>query len=134
MPPRRPGRPQPEAPEDLEDVAERCDYVGSEEHKDQRWWQGMPWPRNHPRDVATICSLVTERDRDQATEWIREAIKNGQFGRKDWRNGFPRRVWHRDRHGQYWYGMLTNQGAGPNPRGQYKGWPIGEDEKVEIFG
>ena len=78
--------------------------------------------------------MVTTRERDIATGWVRTAISSGQFDRADWRNGFPRRIWYRDGDGKFWYGFLTNQGDGPSPRGQYKGWPIEEDEWREIFG
>lgn len=124
---------QPPDVDELTSLAGRCEYIGSQEHKDQRSWLGIPRPRRRPRDVATICPLVTGRDRVRATEWVRNAITNGHFNREDWHNGFPRRIWYRDKDGQIWYGFLTNQGAGPNPKGQYKGWPIEEDEWREIF-
>ena len=132
---RRPSRRQVvEIPDNLAALAERCEYVGSEEHKDQRSWLGLPRPRRRPRNVATICPLVTEKDRQQATRWVRNAILERNFDRTDWRNGFPRKIWYRDDCGQVWYGFLTNQGAGANPVGHYKGWPIEEDERREIFG
>jgi hypothetical protein len=122
-------------PGDLDELASRCEYLGSRVHKDQRSWLGLPTPRQSPdpSEVATICPLISEEERRQATEWIRTAIRRGQFSRTDWRNGFPRRIWHRDNSGKYWYGVLTNSGAGQNPRAQYKGWPISEEEKNEIF-
>lgn len=131
---RRPRRwREDQVPDDLIAVAEQCEYVGSSEHKDQRFWLGLPRPRRRPRNVATICPMVTTRERDIATGWVRTAISAGQFDRTDWRNGFPRRVWYRDDNGQIWYGFLTNQGAGPSSAAQYKGWPIDEDEWREIF-
>ena len=77
--------------------------------------------------------MVTEQERQTATEWVKEAIRNGQFDRRDWRNGFPRYVWYRDDDGSYWFGFLMNEGAGKSPSAQYKGWPISEDEWNEIF-
>lgn len=132
---RRPSRRQTvDIPSDLTALAERCEYVGSTEHKDQRSWLGLPRPRRRPRDVATIRPLVTERDRAQATNWVRSAIVQGNFDRTGWRNGFPRKIWYRHSDGQVWYGSLTNQGAGTSPVGQYKGWPLDEDERRAIFG
>jgi hypothetical protein len=133
---KRPADRRPTIPDNLEELAERCEYLGSKVHKDRRSWLGLPRPRRsvEPEETATICDLVTDSDRDQATEWVRTAIRNRQFDLTDWRNGFPRRIWHKDESGRYWYGFLTNSGAGENPRAQYKGWPISEDEKNEIFG
>ena len=78
---------------DLGEVADRCSYHGSLEHKDKRSWLGRPRPRWRPRDVATICPLVNPEERDMATEWVREAIHNGQFDTaQELRNGFPRYI------------------------------------------
>ena len=110
--PKRPRARAPVVPSDLRAVAARCSYEGSREHKDRRSWLGLPRPRRRPRDVATICPLVTEQDRAMATAWVREAIVNGQFDRRDWRNDFPRYIWYRAADGSYWYGFLMNEGAG----------------------
>jgi hypothetical protein len=133
----KPNRPRPHisaVPDDLVAVSERCSYEGSREHKDRRSWLGLPRPRRRPADVATVCPMVTEQERDLATGWVRAAIKNGQFDRADWRNGFPRYIWYRSADGSYWYGFLMNEGAGKSPTAQYKGWPISEEEWNEIFG
>lgn len=84
--------------------------------------------------MATICPMVTGEEHDIATSWVRQAVNAGQFDSRDWRNGFPRYVWHRAADGSYWYGFLMNEGAGKSPTAQYKGWPISEDEWNEIFG
>lgn len=132
--PKRPRARAPAIPPDLEKVAQRREYEGSKEHKDKRSWLGLPRHRTKPDDVATICPMVGDHERAVATEWVREAVRNGQFDRSDWRNGFPRYVWYRDEDGSYWYGFLMNKGAGKAPVGKYKGWPITEDEWDEIFG
>ena len=120
---------------DLAELAGRCSYRGSIEHKDKRSWLGLPRPRRRSRDVATICPLVTAQERDMATEWVREAIGRGQFDRdQELRNGFPRYIWHQTADGRYRYGFLMNEGAGPNATAQYKGLPISKDEWDEIFG
>ncbi len=134
MRPKRPRARPPALPTDLRAVAERCFYEGGREHKDRRSWLGVPRPRRRPGDVATICPLVTDQDRFTAAAWVREAIVNGQFDRRDWRNGFPRYIWHCPPDGSYWYGFLMNEGAGAAANAQYKGWLISKDEWHEIFG
>jgi hypothetical protein len=119
-------------------MAQRCEYIGSREHKKQRSWLGLPEPRQSKKaspshkDTATICHLVSEQDRKRATMWVQEAIKAQQFDPTDW-STFPRHIWYRDENGQFWEGFLTNSGAGSSPRGQYKGWPIEEREWDETF-
>ena len=132
---KRPKSRGPIIPEDLEELANRCEYIGSIEHKDRRSWLGLPQPRRSkiPEQTATICDLVTDEDREQATEWVRLAVSRAQFDRNDWINEFPRKIWHKDETGQFWYGFLTNSGAGEKPIGQYKGWPISKEERDEIF-
>ena len=126
------------SPPQLNALAERCDYEGSKEHKDKRSWLGIPQPRKgnveDTRQTATICPLVTEVERQQATQWVRQAVRNRQFARNKWKGDFPRYIWHRDPQGQYWYGVITNQGAGEMARAKYKGWPISEGEWREVFG
>ena len=135
MKPKRPTARAVPVAVDLPELAERCAYHGSIERKDKRSWLGLPRPRRRPRDVATICPLVTAQERDIATEWVREAIRNGQFDReRELRNGFPRYIWHRSAGGTYWFGFLMNEGAGASATARYKGWPISKDEWDEIFG
>jgi hypothetical protein len=131
--PKRPRSRSPVIPDDLGAVADRCSYEGSIEHKDKRSWLGLPRPRRKPRDVATICPMVTEKEREVANEWVKEAIRNGQFRRDDWRNGLPRYIWYRTAEGSYWYGFLMNEGSGKGPNARYKGWPISKEEWHEIF-
>lgn len=130
------------APEELRELAARCEYRGSVEHKDRRSWLGPPQPRRRKgkidkddhRQNATICPLAEDADRVRATRWLREAIRAGQFLATDWDGDFPRRVWYCDVRDRYWFGRLINRGAGSSPRGLYKGWPISEQEKREVFG
>jgi hypothetical protein len=133
---KRPRVRRPAIPEDLTELTLRCEFVGSQVHKDRRSWLGLPRLRRsgEPEETATICPLVTEDERKLATGWVRSAVLSGQFDRTDWQNGFPRRIWHQDEAGQYWYGFLSNSGAGSKPIGRYKGWPISQEEKDEIFG
>lgn len=133
---KRPPSRRPAIPADLEELSQRCEYVGSQVHKDKRSWLGLPRPHRSadPEETATVCPLVSEDDRNTATQWCRIAIRNKQFDPVDWQNGFPRHIWHKDESGQYWKGFLTNSGAGDKPVAQYKGWPISEEGKNEIFG
>lgn len=139
------GRPKPISPirhltpAQLSQLAERCDYVGSVEHKAARSWLGLPQPRrgrhgetDHKQN-ATICPLTSDADRLVATGWVREAIRRGQFRNGYWKGDFPRYLWYFDQDGCYWYGFLMNQGAGDDARGQYKGWKISEEEWRETF-
>jgi hypothetical protein len=122
----------------LNALAERCEYEGSKEHKDKRSWLGIPLPRkgnvDDTRQTATICPLVADMERQQATQWVRQAVRTRQFVANKWKGGFPRYIWYQDLQGQYWYGVITNQGAGETARAKYKGWPISEGEWREIFG
>jgi hypothetical protein len=118
----------------------RASYVGSAEHKDQPSWLGLPrLRRRNPSDPddhrqnATVCPLVTEEDRNRATQWVRQAIGNGQFDPRIWAGEFPRNIWHCDT-GTFWQGRLTQRGAGDCPNGEYKGWPISRVEWNETFG
>jgi hypothetical protein len=133
---KRPKSRRPEIPADLTELAERCTYEGSLEHKDRRSWLGTPKPRRSkdPALMATICPLVSNKDRERATAWVQAAIRAGNFDRTDWQGGFSRHIWYRDEAGKYWYGFLTNSGAGEKPAARYKGWPISEEEWREIFG
>jgi len=64
-----------------------------------------------------------------ATSWIRQALGLGQFRYYEGDKDFPKKLWYRDENGQVWFGFCMN-----SVLGQYKGWPIYEDERIEIFG
>ena len=77
---------------------------------------------------TTVCPLTTDADRDRATEWVRQAIANGQYKFHEGDKEFPKKIWHRA-DGCIWFGLCFNQGSG-----EYKGWPVGEREQREVFG
>lgn len=112
-------------------------YVGSPEHKDRRWWGGQPEAWVNERGVATrpgrqlttICPLVAEQDRDRATIWVQQALTIGQFRYREGDNDFPWQIWYQDPGGQLWMGQCVN-----SVLGEYKGWPINEEQKIEVFG
>lgn len=59
--------------------------------------------------------------RQMASPWLRESVRKGQFGAQ-WEGSFPRYVW--VLHDSTWYeGRLVNRGLG-----EYKGYPLKEDE------
>lgn len=116
-------------------LAARARYVGSPEHKVRRWWGGLPEARQLPggavgrrgRQTTTVCPLTAEQDRAAATGWLREAIAAGQYRFVESDRDFPKRVWFRAR-GGVWCGYCVNPSAG-----DYKGWPIDEDERRAVF-
>jgi hypothetical protein len=122
-------------PTELATLAKSAAYTGSIEHKDRRSWLGIPYPRRskNPTENATICPMTSPAQKEEATSWVRYAIENGQFLDGYFENGFPRSIWYRDVDGQHWQGRLTQCGAGQTPIAEYKGWPISEDEKHEVF-
>lgn len=114
---------------ELATLAQRAVYLGSSEHKNKRWWGGRPEAGNRAEwQTTTIYPLTTEDDRIRATGWVQTAINAGQcrFSQED--KNFPKWIWH-EADGQIWMGYLVNDGLG-----QYKGWPIDEVERDEIFG
>jgi len=113
-------------------------YLGSAEHKSEWWWNGLPLARvgqagtvtRPKKQRTTICPLVTEADRQKATLWVRAALCAGQYRYLEADKVFPGRVWyHQDDTDQFWIGYCIN-----TIQGQYKGWPVDEDEIIAIFG
>ena len=122
-------------PDELADLAQRATYEGSLEHKDRRWWGGIPKGRQLPggkigrrgKQTTTICPLTTEYDRKRATGWVREAIRLGQCRFYESDHSYPKRIW-LEADGQIWMGLLVNSGLG-----QYKGWPVSREERDDYF-
>lgn len=116
-------------------LAARASYVGSKEHKGQRWWGGLPGvhygidgkPSRQKREKTTICDLVTEEDRERATEWVRAAIEDSQFTFLEGDQDFPKHIWYQAE-ARGWFGFCINSAAG-----HYKGWPMEEDERCAFF-
>ena len=121
--------------DELTDLAERATYKGSPEHKDKRWWKGLPEGRQLPggqvgrpgKQTTTICPLTSEDDRKRATEWVRLAIRLGQCRFYESDQSYPKKIWHKA-DGQLWMGVLVNSRLG-----HYKGWPISHEERDEVF-
>ncbi len=122
----------------LSDVLiEKARYVGSCEHKARAWWGGLPKAYVGPdgqahrpgRQMTTICPKYTAAERDIATDWVQKALQSGQFRYYEADKDFPKHIWYRDAQHQLWFGFCLN-----GVLGQYKGWPIEEAERVEIFG
>lgn len=112
-------------------------YAGSAEHKATRWWGGLPkahvgadgMATRPGKQLTTLCRLTSEADRRRATAWVRSALARGQFRHCDGDKLYPKHIWHKDDAGQHWFGFCINGIAG-----SYKGWPVEEAEKREIFG
>ena len=117
------------------DLADRARYVGSPEHKDKRWWGGLPEARQlrggrvgrRGKQTTTICPLTSDEDRDRATEWLRRAIRAAQYRFVEADQDFPKKIWCHERD-QTWLGLCVNTKSG-----EYKGWPIDEEERRAIF-
>ena len=118
------------------ELASGATYEGSGEHKVGRWWGGLPRARQmsggrvgrRDKQRTTVCPLTADEDRRRATGWVREAIVAGQYRFVQSDKRFPRNVWF-EADGVIWFGFCFNSEAG-----QYKGWPISEEERDEIFG
>jgi len=116
----------------------RATYVGSAEHKNRRWWGGLPgaWvnPQGQVRrpksQLTTICPLAAPADRDMASGWVRAALGEGQFKWYEGDKDFPHFIWYQEPDtDRFWIGRVVNGIAG-----EYKGWPISRQERDEIFG
>lgn len=123
-PPRQiPQRPDLSAQERAE-LAAKARYDGSPEHKNLRWWGGLPQggrPRPY-KQKTTICPLVTEDERNLAEEWVQKAISRGDFRFSEGDKDFPKHIWY-CADGKGWFGLCINSASG-----SYKGWPMDEDE------
>lgn len=110
-------------------------YVGSPEHKANRWWGGLPGarvsadgkPRRPGKQNTTLCPLLGEDDQARATGWVRCALEAGQYRYFEGDGLYPKHIWYKA-DGNYWFGFAVNQTAGT-----YKGWPISEVEKFAAF-
>ena len=123
--------------EERDVLASRAVYTGSPEHKGAGWWGGLPTARDlgdgrigRPnREVTTRCPLTGVKDKARATTWVQEAIKVGQYRYFEGNDeGFPNRIWY-EADGTIWIGWCINRISG-----EYKGWPIDEDERDDVFG
>lgn len=117
-------------------LARGASYVGSPEHKAGRWWGGLPRARGLPggrvgrrgKQRTTVCPLTTEDDRRRATQWVRSAIERGQYKFVQADQTYPKKLWYRAA-GRTWLGFCINTQAG-----EYKGWPVSEEERHAVFG
>ena len=97
-------------------------YVGSAEHKAQRWWGGLPGAyadelglASRPgKQTTTICPLVAEEERRAATEWVRAALAAGQCRYYEADKIFPKKVWYKDERARILVWLLHQQPPGPS--------------------
>lgn len=126
---KRPGQIPPRAPLTPEQI-HSARYVGSPEHKADRWWGGLPAGRvgrdgllHRPRKQrTTICPLTSEAERDEATGWVQQALASGQFEFQEGDKVYPFRLWYRSADGRRWQAYRVN-----DILGEYKGWPDEEE-------
>lgn len=98
-------------------AAARATYRGSPEHKTSP----SPAGAFHPRAGNSLCPARLAGAQEELTQWLRAATVAGRAG-APLLNGFPRHAWSLEDE-QWFEARLTNEGSG-----EYKGWPIGEDE------
>lgn len=131
----RPNQIAPRKPLTEEEI-KAATYVGSAEHKVQRWWGGYPQAWEKPGVVAkrpkkqhtSICRKVSEADREEASCWVRAALRSGQLRYHEGDKTYPKHIWYKDANGNFWFGFAVNEVLGT-----YKGWPVSEAEKREKF-
>ena len=96
---------------DLNDLANRVEYVGSPEHK------AVPSFAGQPRLRADASCCPPHIGQATACEWLRSAIRLGAVG-APWEGEFPRYVWYKE-------GPLVFEGRLVNRAiGAYKGYPL----------
>ena len=108
--------PPPET--DLEAVANKCRYIGSPYHRTIR--VGRTSPKNRPG--KTPCPADLQRDQSRVEEWLRDAIRRGNFG--DFVGGFPRVVWHEE-DGRLFEARQSGRGSC-----EYHGFPLGPHDEI----
>ncbi len=101
----------------LQRCAETATYVGSAEHKSFPSFAGPPKLRSD----ATRCPTHL-KDPDRITQWLRDAIRNGNVSAPLAGSNFPRYVWAL-REDMWFEGRVTNE-----EQGWYKGYPLAEDQ------
>lgn len=73
--------------------------------------------------------MMSIEERNVATTWVRAAIQAGQYRFREGDKDFPKHIWYREPvSNQIWFGYCVN-----GVLGEYKGWPIDEDERSEVF-
>lgn len=105
---------------DLEAVAEKCRYVGSPYHRTIRI-KGKTPPQNRPG--KTPCPKDLQKNQDLVEEWLRDAIRRGNFGEFD--QGFPRVVWHEE-DGRLFEARSSGRGSC-----EYHGYPLAPHDTIK---
>ena len=100
-------------------------YIGSSEHKIERWWGGYPKAKQlpggrvgrHGKQQTTVCHLTSKADQIRANRWLQQAIRQKHFAFFETDQRYPKKVWF-EASGKLWCGVCINTAAG-----EYKGWP-----------
>lgn len=101
-------------------LAQHVTYIGSAEHKDTPSFAGPP----RPRADASICDQSLAKAQAEITEWLRQAIQQGQTSAY-LEGGYPRYAWYKVNDTLY-EARLVNQ-----EQGAYKGYPLNPSEWPE---
>ncbi len=104
---------------DLDAVAKKCRYVGSPYHRTIQI-KGRRRPENRPG--KTPCPMDLQKNQARVEEWLRNAIRRGNFGKFD--QGFPRVVWHEED------GRLLEARQSGRGSCEYLGFPLGPHDKI----
>ncbi len=113
--PRKLDRLAPTRDTDLAALSEKVTYSISTEHKDYLTSAGP----GRLRSDASACPR--NLDFDDVIQWLRDAVRDGQVSAQV-EGDFPRYAWRRVE-GHVYEARLSNSGLG-----QYKGYPIQDDE------
>lgn len=105
---------------DLDAVANKCRYVGSPYHRTIRV-KGRTPPQNRPG--KTPCPTDLQKNQGLIGEWLRDAIRRGNFG-EFIRGGGPRVVWHEE-DGR----LFEARNSGPGSC-EYHGYPLAPHDQI----
>lgn len=103
---------------DLDAVANECRYVGSPYHRTIRI-KGINPARGPGK---TPCPKDLQKNQDLVEEWLRDAIRLGNFG--EFAQGFPRVVWHEE-NGRLFEARSSGRGSC-----EYHGYPLATRDKI----
>lgn len=120
-------QPWPTSAPPLSQVAERCRYVGSPEHKHYPSPAGSPHLRRDGTSCPTVlCGMDLTKDVSGLTRALREAITAGQVGEEI--GGYPKYVW------VVLDGVVYEARHINGPQGDYKGYELEPAEYPDNLG
>jgi hypothetical protein len=72
--------------------------------------------------------LIGRRRSNSGDSLVQMALKRQQYRFYDGDKTYPKHIWRQEESDQFWFGFCIN-----GISGTYKGWPIDEVEKREVF-